>query len=59
MKKWLRQVALSASELITEPFEERGGILEGFFRRDLTNNQNLEGGAEERELKKVLLSFFS
>ena len=57
MKKWLRQVALSASELTTEPFVERGGIMEGFLRRDLTNNQNLEGAAEERELKKELLSF--
>jgi len=59
VKKWLRQVALSASELATEPFVERVGILEGVLRRDLTNDQNLEGGAEERVLKKELLSFLS
>ena len=52
-------VALSVSELTTEPFVERGGILEGFLRRDLTNDQNLEGGAEEREPKKGLLSFLN
>ena len=59
MKKWFKQVALSVSELTTEPFVERGGILEEFLRRDLTNDQNLEGGAEEREPKKELLSFLS
>jgi len=59
VKKWLRQVALSASELTTEPFVEKVGILEGGLRRDLTNDQNLEGGAEERVLKKELLSFLS
>ena len=59
MNKWLRQVALSVSKLTTEPFLESEGMMEEFLRRDLTNNQNLEGGAEDRELKKELLSFFS
>ena len=43
--KWLRHQASSKSDSAVEPGEEREGIEEDDLRRDLTKDQNFEGGA--------------
>ena len=48
-KKLLRHYALSRSDSVIEPLDTRVGIEEEELRRDLTKDQNLEGGALERD----------
>ena len=47
-KKELRHWALSRSDSMGEPFDDRVGMQEVDLRRDLTKDQNLEGGECER-----------
>ena len=43
-KKELRHWALSRSDSMGEPFDDRVGMHEVDLQRDLTKDQNLEGG---------------
>ena len=57
-KKELRHWALSRSDSMWEPFDDRVGMQEVDLRRNLTKDQNLEGGECERERKKDALECF-